>query len=258
MRVLAALLVTAAGFIGSLVIIQELAPRESRPRPAVADESRTWEDARAVIADLRRIASQSCSFLAANGGQAPGEFVQRFRASAEGYRDIFLAAAASGEERPEDVPSTAPSLAELHQLICPDAMPAAVAAPAETPAAPPPEDMDFEGLYGAHVLTPEQLDAAAFLAGWPMEDGWWPQMRQIVYCESGRNIFAYNPNDPNGGSYGLAQLNGRQHFDRAGENFEYRFDPIVNLRTALWLRTARGHFGGAGGWKICAELYGIQ
>ncbi len=52
-------------------------------------------------------------------------------------------------------------------------------------------------------------------------------------------------------------MNGRQHFDKSGENFEMRFDPIVNLRTALWLRTVRGHFGGGGGWS-CADKLGIR
>lgn len=108
-------------------------------------------------------------------------------------------------------------------------------------------------------LTLEQLDAAAAAAGWPNEPGWWPDMRKIILCETGSlDTMAHNTSDPHGGSYGLAQLNGSYHFINAGEDFSRRFDPIVNLRTALWLRTVRGHFGGTGGWYNCAKLWGIN
>lgn len=108
-------------------------------------------------------------------------------------------------------------------------------------------------------LTPELLDAYGRMAGWPDEPGWWPEMRRIILCETASlDTMAYNPADPNGGSYGLAQLNGRYHFDRAGEDFRRWSDPVVNLRTALWLRTVRGRFGGEGGWANCAALLGIH
>lgn len=111
----------------------------------------------------------------------------------------------------------------------------------------------------ARPLTLAELDWYAALAGWPNEPGWWPEMRRIVLCETASlDPRAYNPNDPNGGSYGLAQLNGRYHFDRAGEDFRRWSDPVVNLRTALWLRTVRGQFGGDGGWANCAALLGIH
>ncbi len=84
-------------------------------------------------------------------------------------------------------------------------------------------------------------------------------MRRIISCENARlDTQAYNPDDPNGGSFGLAQLNGRYHFDRAGEDFRRWADPVVNLRTALWLRTVLGRFGGPGGWANCAALLGIH
>jgi hypothetical protein len=63
--------------------------------------------------------------------------------------------------------------------------------------------------------------------------------------------------DPNGGSYGLAQLNGEQHFVAAHEDFEKRFEPVTNLRVALWLYRTRGSFAGTGGWQICAQLLGL-
>lgn len=108
-------------------------------------------------------------------------------------------------------------------------------------------------------LTLEQLDAYARLAGWPMESGWWPQMRQIILCENASlDASAINQSDPNGGSFGLAQLNGSYHFERAGEDFRRWSDPVVNLRTALWVRTVYGRFGGEGGWANCAALLGIH
>jgi hypothetical protein len=108
-------------------------------------------------------------------------------------------------------------------------------------------------------LTLEQLDHYARLAGWPEGRGWWPEMRRIIQCETALlDTHAYNPHDPNGGSFGLAQLNGRYHFDRSGEDFRRWADPVVNLRVALWLRTVLGRFGSLGGWANCAARLGIH
>jgi hypothetical protein len=110
-----------------------------------------------------------------------------------------------------------------------------------------------------HTLTFEELDEAAVQAGWPRIDGWWPEMRKIITefeCPS-LSTHCYNGADPNGGSYGLAQLNGRDHFDSCGEQFEMRYDPVVNLRVALCVRAALGHFGGPGGWGG-ADVLGIR
>ena len=107
-----------------------------------------------------------------------------------------------------------------------------------------------------HTLTVEDLDAAALQAGWPKIPGWWPEMRRIITefeCPS-LSTHCYNGADPNGGSYGLAQLNGHEHFDSCGERFDMRYDPVVNLRVALCVRAALGHFGGPGGWAGADEL----
>jgi len=90
-------------------------------------------------------------------------------------------------------------------------------------------------------LTPELLDAYGRMAGWPDEPGWWPEMRRIILCETASlDTMAYNPADPNGGSYGLAQLNGRYHFDRAGEDFRgaWAQDSLMSY-TTLPLRSRR-------------------
>lgn len=110
-----------------------------------------------------------------------------------------------------------------------------------------------EGRY----LTWDELDASGAAAGWP--EGPWLMMRNIVYCETGGRLYTHanNGEDPNGGSYGLAQLNGTQHFTKSGEDFEMRYDPVVNLRVALWLWNARGQiFGGIGGWYHCSQKFG--
>ncbi len=106
------------------------------------------------------------------------------------------------------------------------------------------------------LLTLEELDAAAAKAGWPRIEGWWPEMRRIITefeCPS-LSTHCFNGADPNGGSYGLSQLNGVHHFQQCSEDFHQRYDPVVNLRTALCLRAARGRFGGEGGWAGADEL----
>ena len=138
-------------------------------------------------------------------------------------------------------------------------MPAPAVVAAQKAAGAPAVPYTGEPYTGAdRFLTLDQLDAAAAAAGWPMTEGWWPDMRKIVQCEShSLDRYAHNTSDPNGGSYGLAQLNGTQHFIASGEDFNQWMDPVVNLRVALWLRTVRGHFGGSGGWMICSERWGI-
>jgi len=251
------LLVVLAAFAAFGISLGVLSATEPPADTSTGTPAVSWEDVRSQLAVLQRIASQSCSFMVTHADS--GVFGSRYTDAVAEFQRAFDLARAGGEPRPADIPPAAPGLSSLEARFCPDILAAtasAVAEPVPLESAAP-AGADFAGLPGAQVLTLEQLDAAAFIAGWPMSPGWWPDMRLIVNCESGRNIFAYNGSDPNGGSYGLAQLNGSQHFDRAGENFEYRFDPIVNLRTALWLRTVRGHFGGEGGWKTCSELYGI-
>lgn len=170
------------------------------------------------------------------------------------------AIAATQTPAPTVVQTEAPATATTTVTTPTEAPPAAVAtevarldAPAVSAASAPAGPPVVSGSW----LTWDELDAAGAAAGWDQER--WAQMRLIVYCETGGtlNPYAHNSADPNSGSYGLAQLNGRGHFDRAGENFEQRFDPVVNLRTALWLRNAIGRFGGTGGWYHCANRYGI-
>lgn len=118
------------------------------------------------------------------------------------------------------------------------------------PAPPPPPAVTVA------YLTLGELDYYAALAGWTLPD--WLHMRRIISeCENrSLNPAAHNGADPAGGSHGLAQLNGRYWFDRYGEDFEQRYDPVVNLRTALKLYLERGRFGGGGGWS-CAGHLGI-
>ncbi len=226
-----------------------------------------WSFAPASLDSLRATAMQICGAeaLALSAAGTDGEAARKaqveslsttYREAAQDYNQKVRVLVASGLERPADVETKALPLDLAKNTLC---LLTEKSLPLATPTPTLPELPPLAG-YGSrvHRLTVEELDQFAAIAGWPDEPGWWPDMRAIINCESGRNIFAHNTSDPFGGSWGLAQLNGRYHFDRAGEDFEQRFDPVVNLRTALWLRTARGHYGGGGGWKLCSDLLGIN
>ena len=183
----------------------------------------------------------------------------RYDQAAKIYNQQVGAALAEGNTRPWDVSPVAPSVDVSKSRTCLKQPPVPTPAPAVVAAAVASGDGSFSIDPADRFLTLDQLDAAAKAAGWPMEDGWWPQMREIIQCETASlDRFAHNTSDPNGGSYGLAQLNGTQHFISSGEDFNQWSDPVVNLRVALWLRTTRGHFGGSGGWMICSERWGIS
>ncbi len=172
-----------------------------------------------------------------------------YNAAARDYNRLVRARIDAGVGRPAGVPSRALPLDLARQELC-------LKTAKSLPLAPPTPALPSNA---GRFLTLEQLDAYAAVAGWPNEPGWWPDMRKIILCETrSLDTMAHNTSDPHGGSYGLAQLNGSYHFERAGEDFAQRFDPVVNLRTALWLRTVRGHFGGTGGWYNCAKLWGID
>lgn len=153
----------------------------------------------------------------------------------------------------------APTREELLQgplfMVTPEPLPAL--APASVAGATlhlpaPIELVDSTPLY----ITLEQLDVYAAEAGWSGE-AWQLMRRIIVECECpSLNVKAHNSSDPHGGSHGLAQLNGSYWFERYGEDFSQRYDPVVNLRTARKLYEERGRFGGGGGWS-CADRLGI-
>ena len=235
-----------------------------------------WSFARPSFDALNAAVIQVCSAEAtaraakgtANEGirEAQAEvLVAEYQEGERSYNARVRAIVAAGGERPANVPSKALPLDLARSRNC---LKVAVAAPRPKKAASPvamtlvrdpstgpvwvpaPED---------RFITLEELDMYAAMAGWPNEPGYWPDMRKIILCESrSLDLMGHNTSDPNGGSWGLAQLNGSYHFERAGEDFAKRFDPVVNLRTALWLRNARGHYGGTGGWYNCAKLWGIE
>jgi len=243
---------------------------------AAASVAADWEELKLSEEALKASAIQVCSaestakaaIGSANEGvrQAQVDVLKAEYAAAEqAYNARVRALVEAGHRRPWDVASKALPLDLARNRLC---MKMAVAPPrparplarlelslTHDPYAgptwlPAPED---------RFITLEQLDAYAAQAGWPNEPGWWPEMRKIILCETrSLDTMAHNTSDPHGGSYGLAQLNGSYHFYNAGEDFALRFDPVVNLRTALWLRTVRGHFGGTGGWYNCAKLWGID
>ena len=235
-------------------------PAFALPERAAAEPD-PWSFARSAIEELNETAIQACAADAAlRASTSPTEegrwrtqkadLEMKHASLASDYEHRVSDRVAAGNVRPSQVPPAAPPLISLTGVSCLQV----VTLPPPPPAAPP--VLATPSSPGVLRLSMEDLDAFARAAGWPDQPGWWPEMKRIIGCESGYNVYSHNASDPNGGSYGLTQLNGRQHFDKAGEDFEKRYDPVVNLRTALWLRTVRGHFGGGGGWS-CADKLGI-
>lgn len=234
-----------------------------------------WEFARPALDQIGARAIQVCSAEAAARAAegTPNEGIRaaqvevlanEYTAAEQDYNAHVRSLLDVGAQRPPDVPTKALPLDLARGRYC---LKVAVAPPKPAPARSAALSLVADALSGPvwlpapedRFLTLEELDAYAFEAGWPNEPGWWPDMRKIILCETrSLDTMAHNTSDPYGGSYGLAQLNGSYHFANAGEDFARRFDPVVNLRTALWLRTARGHFGGSGGWYNCARLWGIE
>jgi hypothetical protein len=230
-----------------------------------------WDAARADFDAMNAQAIQLCSAesTARAAVGTPNQDVRQaqvevltgeYNKAEQNYNAMIRALMNDGADRPSDVATKALPVELAKNKFClrvavapPKAVKAVIAAQVQAgPEAP----------YYApaeRFITLEQLDEYARQAGWPDIPGWWPDMRKIILCETrSLDTMAHNVNDPAGGSYGLAQLNGSYHFINAGEDFAMRYDPVVNLRTALWLRTVRGHFGGTGGWANCSALWGID
>lgn len=100
-------------------------------------------------------------------------------------------------------------------------------------------------------LTEADMRAILTATGWPVELH--DQALTIAWCES-----RYRPGavGDGGNSLGLWQL-WTGWFAAAGYSVEQAYDPVVNSRVALYVRTTRGRWGGGGGWS-CAGLNGIE
>lgn len=254
MKILVCLLMGGAAFLGTFATLYALHPDAvgALGPEGTTDAGRdpAWDPVYRLAADMRSMARDTCQLDPTAPSTETYDTIElRYRSVAGDYRNRVQELVLSGVERPRDLTASPLSLAEMRSVVCKTPTPTPTPIPTPTPT--------FN--LNDRFFTLEALDAAGRLAGWPQEPGWWPEMRRIIQCET-RSLdrMAHNTGDPNGGSYGLAQLNGRQHFDKAGEDFEMRFDAVVNLRTALWLRTVRGHFGGFGGWGVCAAGLGIR
>jgi hypothetical protein len=261
------------GASGLVVMHERVLSVSDTAQAASADSAEVWAFVPGTMASLSATAVQLCAADVALKAAKTPEEQQRWQAqqitlnaayetTASAYDDRVAETIANGTRRPWEVSPVAPPASVTKDRSCLK-LPAVVAAPksgvgaAVTGASVPYTGEPYTG--ADRFLTLDQLDAAAAAAGWPMTDGWWPDMRKIIQCEThSLDRYAHNTSDPNGGSYGLAQLNGTQHFIASGEDFNQWMDPVVNLRVALWLRTVRGHFGGSGGWMICSERWGIS
>jgi len=100
------------------------------------------------------------------------------------------------------------------------------------------------------VIDPYATPAAQFAAlainlGWPVSE--YNQLVKIIDRESGGNPSAHNSSDPNGGSFGLMQINGfwckgkSSYLQTNGilSSCKMLLDPQVNLRAGLviWNRS---------------------
>ena len=100
-------------------------------------------------------------------------------------------------------------------------------------------------------LTEAEMRAVLTEAGWPEE--LLAEALTVAYCESKWSPYAVGDG---GHSLGLFQL-WTGWFLAAGYSVEQAYDPVVNSRVALYVRTTRGRWGGGGGWS-CADLWGIE
>jgi hypothetical protein len=258
------LIVCGGLVIGGFFALSWLGVRFPMSAEAASEFETPWGFAQPTVDSLNAAAIQVCGAeaLAKAAEGTANEDVRKaqvevltseYNEAAEAYNRRVKAIVASGSRRPWEVPAVALPLETAKAKVCLKVATVPKLAPEIQQAT------NVIASVSGRFLTVEQLDAYAVLAGWPQGDGWWPQMRAIILCETrSLDTQAHNSSDPNGGSYGLAQLNGTQHFVNAGEDFAMRYDPVVNLRTALWLRTVRGHFGDSGGWARCAAGLGID
>jgi hypothetical protein len=93
--------------------------------------------------------------------------------------------------------------------------------------------------------------------GWPADRQLLHRLGEIMWRESRCQTDAHNPNDPNGGSYGLTQINGfwikwlthQGVLDGTAQSF---YDPAVNLRAALAIHTYSIYKNGSGWhpWRV--------
>ncbi|MEO9254450.1 MAG: hypothetical protein ABI305_02850 [Tepidiformaceae bacterium] len=244
------------------------------------DGASAWAFVPAAMADLGTTAVQVCAAeVAMKSATQPADqqrwqaqeiqLMARYETTAQAYDAKVSEQIQLGNVRPWDVSPVAPPVSVTKDHSCLKLAAVPTPTPVKTSSTFGSASVGAGGNLDGGVVIPadttdrfltlDQLDAAAAAAGWPMGDGWWPDMRKIIQCEThSLDRYAHNTSDPNGGSYGLAQLNGTQHFIASGEDFNNWMDPVTNLRVALWLRTVRGHFGGTGGWYICSERWGIS
>ena len=100
------------------------------------------------------------------------------------------------------------------------------------------------------VLTEDQVVALLREAGAPEE--WIPDLVSISECESHHSPFAVGDSGNSLGQYQLWSGWARP----AGFTAEELFDPLVNAKVAVYVRSVRGRFGGPGGWT-CADILGL-
>jgi hypothetical protein len=90
-----------------------------------------------------------------------------------------------------------------------------------------------------YATAPAQFAALAVNLGWPVSE--YNQLIRVITRESNGIATAHNSDDPNGGSFGLMQINGfwcrgtNSYLQKAGllTSCEMLLDPQINLRAGL-------------------------
>jgi hypothetical protein len=103
----------------------------------------------------------------------------------------------------------------------------------------------------SETLTPSIFNNCAQTAGWSPISGNMPILICISTHESGVNAGAYSCSDPNGGSFGLMQVNGIHcGSNPTGNACTSFFDPVSNLAEALTIYRAAGNsFWSSESWE---------
>ena len=157
--------------------------------------------------------------------------------------------------------SVGPYTLTIHDLAANVENGAEVLAPAG-PVEPLPEieDVSAAGVTPGATFTPapnsgSQLTEAemrALLAEAGAEAEWIESFLAIAWCESKHSPGARGDG---GASLGLYQL-WTGWAPAAGYAVDDLYEPLINTKVAVYVRTVRGRFGGGGGWT-CAGILGI-
>jgi hypothetical protein len=151
---------------------------------------------------------------------------------------------------PSTVPPTSVALAAIYEAIRQDSGQDSAPSTAEIPVALVDPDSPCQ-----------EWVPLAIAQGWPQDREVIERLVNIMWRESRCNAGAYNPDDPNTGSYGLLQVNGywclpskywaEGWLQAQGvlDECSKLYDPAVNLRAAWLMYSYSSQRNGGDGWN---------